>query len=215
MSRAKRETPTTTPCASRIGDIVSETSIRLGIGQRIELPLRTTDGRTVWALVSASPLHEPGGEYAGAIGMLTDITAARTHAGEGSHLAAIVRSSADSIIGMSTSGVIESWNEASTRLYGYSAEDALGRYGPELLSRDPAKSEALVAKAKGSPRHRTAVANTLAWAEQSAERGDLVGALAWLDVVAAIGDDVPDAYKLKRRRWIGALAPVGAERSEP
>ena len=118
-----------------------------GIGQRVELPLLTTAGRTVWALVLANPLHGPCGEYAGALGMLTNITAARAHAGEGSHLAAIVRSSADSIIGMSTSGVIESWNEASSRLYGHTAEEAVGRNGPQLLSRDPVKSAARVARA--------------------------------------------------------------------
>ena len=36
---------------------------------------------------------------------------------------ALVQSSADSIIGMSKGGAIQSWNEASSRLYGYSATE--------------------------------------------------------------------------------------------
>lgn len=43
-------------------------------------------------------------------------------------LAAIVRFAADPIIGWSSEGVIESWNETATRLYGYTAEEAVGQH---------------------------------------------------------------------------------------
>jgi len=42
-------------------------------------------------------------------------------------LAAIVRSSNDAIIGKTTDGVIESWNPAAEKMYGYSAAEALGK----------------------------------------------------------------------------------------
>ena len=38
----------------------------------------------------------------------------------------------------------------------------------------------------GLEAHRTAVANTLSWAEESAGRGDYANALAWLQTTAAI-----------------------------
>ncbi|MGA9316139.1 MAG: EAL domain-containing protein [Solirubrobacteraceae bacterium] len=60
--------------------------------------------------------------------------------------AALVQSSADSIIGMSKDGVIQSWNEASSRLYGYSATEALDQDAPSFLARDPAERKRLVAK---------------------------------------------------------------------
>jgi diguanylate cyclase (GGDEF)-like protein/PAS domain S-box-containing protein len=60
--------------------------------------------------------------------------------------AALLQSSADSIIGMSKGGAIQSWNEASSRLYGYSATEALDQDAPSFLARDPAERMRLVAK---------------------------------------------------------------------
>ena len=42
-------------------------------------------------------------------------------------LAAIVESSDDAILGESLDGVITSWNAGATRIFGYSAEEAIGK----------------------------------------------------------------------------------------
>jgi PAS domain S-box-containing protein len=42
-------------------------------------------------------------------------------------LAAIVESSDDAILGESLSGLITSWNAGATRIFGYSAEEAMGK----------------------------------------------------------------------------------------
>jgi diguanylate cyclase (GGDEF)-like protein/PAS domain S-box-containing protein len=120
---------------------------REGVPEQLEFPLCAKDGREVWTLMATSSLWDPGGGYAGALAMLTDITAQKAAEVEHARLAAIVRSSADSIIGMSSDGVIESWNEASSRLYGYVATEALGQRAPRLLAHDPSEREQLVAKA--------------------------------------------------------------------
>ena len=54
--------------------------------------------------------------------------------------------------------------------------------------------------------HRAAVANTLTWAEESAARGDYANALAWLSVLDAIGETLPDEYETKRIDWREARA---------
>jgi hypothetical protein len=56
-------------------------------------------------------------------------------------------------------------------------------------------------------RHERAVENTLREADQAAACGDYEGALSWLGLVEAIGDDLPHTYKLKRATWTAQSAP--------
>jgi hypothetical protein len=49
------------------------------------------------------------------------------------------------------------------------------------------------------------VANTLTWAEESAAREDYVNALAWLGVLDAIRETLPEEYEIKRLDWRRAL----------
>ena len=60
-------------------------------------------------------------------------------------------------------------------------------------------------RAKREAKHRTAVARTLQWADESAERGDYLDALAWLDTVEAIGDELPEVYEIRRDSWSAEL----------
>src|ERR1035441_4276550 len=60
--------------------------------------------------------------------MFTDSTNGRTTEELRSYLAAIVDSSDDAIIGTRLDGVIETWNSAAEKLYGYAAPEAVGRH---------------------------------------------------------------------------------------
>lgn len=54
-------------------------------------------------------------------------------------------------------------------------------------------------------KHRRAVSNTLGWADASAASGDYLDAIAWLDMLTAIGDELPIDYRIKRAAWRNAL----------
>jgi PAS domain S-box-containing protein len=58
---------------------------------------------------------------------IRDITERKRREDDLSRLAAVVESSYDAIIGLSPNGIILTWNHGAERIYGYSAEEAIGR----------------------------------------------------------------------------------------
>lgn len=82
------------------------------------------------------PVEGPDGLPAGVCGIATDITDRKRLEVSREHLAAIVESSNDAIIGESLGGLITSWNEGAKRIFGYSAEEMLG--SPASLLAPPA-----------------------------------------------------------------------------
>lgn len=55
------------------------------------------------------------------------------------------------------------------------------------------------------PRHARAVSNSLRLAAEAAARGDYVEALAWVDTVQAIGEELPPELQASRSEWLEHL----------
>ena len=90
--------------------------------------LRRKDGSLVRVEARASSLDTPEGRWG--IAVLREID---DEGGAGStvaerRLAAIVHSSDDAIFAVTTDGLIESWNPAAERLYGFRAEEIVGKH---------------------------------------------------------------------------------------
>jgi PAS domain S-box-containing protein len=94
---------------------------------RGEVELRRKDGTTITVDSRSSILETPAGRRALAIHREPDPDLATLQAAE-RRLAAIVRSSDDAIYSVTPDGVIEAWNPAAERLYGYRAEEIVGRH---------------------------------------------------------------------------------------
>jgi hypothetical protein len=54
-------------------------------------------------------------------------------------------------------------------------------------------------------RHLAAVARSLEWAQESAERGDYADALGWIQAVKATGEQLSPPDEAKRLEWQNAL----------
>jgi two-component system, chemotaxis family, CheB/CheR fusion protein len=72
----------------------------------------------------------------GVVLTITDISALEHARARLAQLSAIVESSDDAILGTTLDGVITSWNKGARRLYGYSAEEAVGRHASFLCAPD-------------------------------------------------------------------------------
>ena len=85
------------------------------------------DGTEFWAHVVVTALKDEAGGLCGFANVTRDITERRPVEEERARFAAIVESSEDAIIGKTLEGTITSWNKGAQRIYGYSANEAVGQ----------------------------------------------------------------------------------------
>ncbi len=113
-----------------------------GVPMRAELRIVDAKGEGRWVeLTMTNRLAEPS--IGGIVVNLGEITERKLAEESMAQLSAIVEFSEDSIIAESLGGTIISWNPASARLYGYSAEEALGRSSVELVVPEARRAELL------------------------------------------------------------------------
>jgi two-component system CheB/CheR fusion protein len=85
------------------------------------------DGVRVPVIPYPTPLYDAAGELIGAVNMVVDISDRKHAEHSARQLAAVVEFSDDAILTKDLDGVITSWNRGAERLFGYTAEEAVGR----------------------------------------------------------------------------------------
>jgi PAS domain S-box-containing protein len=100
------------------------------------------DGTRIWFEPYPTPLFDDAGNLVGGINMLVDITERKRAERDRAHLAAIVTSSEDAIVSKNLDGVITSWNRGAEHVFGYTAEEAIGKpvtilIPPDHLDEEP------------------------------------------------------------------------------
>lgn len=101
-------------------------------------------GKPVWLQASYSPIFDANGTPYKVLKFATDITAQKqaeaARLEQEIRLRAVVDHAVDGIITIDSEGLIESFNPAAERLFGYAAEDVLGR-NVKILMPEPYHSE--------------------------------------------------------------------------
>ncbi len=109
---------------------------------------------------SAAPIRSKEGQVVGCVLVFRDITERRRLERENASrlraarlLASIVESSEDAIISKSLDGIIQTWNAAAQRLFGYPTEQAVGRHISLIIPADrTAEEDRIIARLKAGQR---------------------------------------------------------------
>jgi PAS domain S-box-containing protein len=120
-----------------------EASVARSMGTFRELTGRRRDGSEFTAGISLSSAVETGDGLL-VIAAVRDVSAGKQDYQNLERLAAIIENSDDAIIGKTLDGIITSWNPAAARMYGYSAEEIIGRSATMLGGEDRSQEQAAI-----------------------------------------------------------------------
>jgi PAS domain S-box-containing protein len=112
-------------------------TLKTGLPVRgVEAIVERPDGSRAFFEPYPTPLFDDKGRLTGAVNLLVDVTERKGLERSQAHLSAIVESSDDAILSKNLDGIIQSWNKGAERLFGYTAEEAVGKPVLMLIPED-------------------------------------------------------------------------------
>ncbi len=102
----------------------------------LEAVAERPDGSRVPFLPFPTPIFNEAGVFVGAVNMLVDISERKRAEEATQRLASIVDSSDDAILSKDLDGIISSWNKGAERIFGYMAEEIIGKSIKVLIPRE-------------------------------------------------------------------------------
>ena len=105
------------------------------------------DRADTWVSTTKMPFRGETGNIIGTFGISRDITERRRAEERTIRLATLVESSPDAIVGQDLDRTVTSWNKGAEKMYGYTAEEAIGQHSSLFLPPE-LKEEALALRSR-------------------------------------------------------------------
>ena len=102
-------------------------SLKTGQVTRAEAILERPDGSRSQIAAHCTPLFDGHARINGCVVMLQDVTEKARAEYSQAQLSAIVESSDDAILSKNLDGIIQTWNKGAERVFGYTADQAIGQ----------------------------------------------------------------------------------------
>ena len=131
-------------------------TVKSGLAERSgEIIIERPDGTRRNVLPYPEPFFDASGKVVGAVNMLVDITELKQSEEATRRLAAIVESSDDAIVSKDLNGIIMSWNDSARRIFGYNAEEIVGKSVTILIPAERLEEETHILQSirRGEPVH--------------------------------------------------------------
>jgi two-component system cell cycle sensor histidine kinase/response regulator CckA len=109
-----------------------------------EVIVRRPDGSRITVRINIDPLYDEEGRRCGAISAFQDVTDLKRAEEASRRLAAVVESSDDAIVTKNLDGIITSWNQGAERLFGYAADEIIGKPVTILIPPDRHNEEPMI-----------------------------------------------------------------------
>lgn len=110
----------------RAGDDLRKV-LKEGGMKAVEYTLARKDGTQYPAEISSSVVMDARGAPTGLVSVVRDISERKQAEAARSHLAAVVESSDDAVVTEALDGTVVSWNHGAEELYGYTAQEMIGK----------------------------------------------------------------------------------------
>jgi|KBSMisStaDraftv2_1062788.scaffolds.fasta_scaffold16687_1 PAS domain S-box-containing protein len=133
--------------------IVSLPDTHDDLSRAIDVSARRKDGGSMAMSLSIAPIRGATGAPAGAVYVARDPEAKARDFRAAKYLAAIVESSDDAIVSKDLNGIVVSWNAAAQRIFGYTAEEIVGKSIRILIPDDrQGEEDEVLARIRGGDR---------------------------------------------------------------
>ena len=99
-------------------------------------------GGRLWSRCSSSPVRDENGGIVAAVLTMVDVTALKRHEERSIHLAGLLDHTQDAVLATDDRFLLTEWNQGAVAMFGWTAEEAIGRVIYELVPQDSSEGQA-------------------------------------------------------------------------